>query len=117
MKIGVNLNDKSEIIVAYSDDINGETVIEVSDEEFSAIFDENLPFKVIDNKLVLNESKISQDDKNQKINELKDKLKETDYVVIKSVEYQIKGLTPPQNYLEIMDEREQWRKAINELEA
>lgn len=48
----------------------------------------------------------------QQIDELKNKLAETDYVVIKIAE----GASDASDYQEILDNRKKWRKEINELE-
>ena len=48
----------------------------------------------------------------QKIQELKQKLEETDYQAIKFAEGQING----DDYASIREQRQQWRNEINELE-
>lgn len=48
----------------------------------------------------------------QKINELKRKLRDTDYKAIKYAE----GLIPLSEYQEIRGERQAWRDEINQLE-
>jgi uncharacterized UPF0160 family protein len=48
----------------------------------------------------------------RQINELKDKLTETDYVVIKIAE----GVSDASDYQEVLDNRKEWREKINELE-
>jgi hypothetical protein len=47
------------------------------------------------------------------IAQLKKKLTETDYIVIKIME----GVATPEDYPGILDQREQWRMEINNLEA
>lgn len=47
------------------------------------------------------------------INELKEKLRETDYQAIKYAE----GLISKTNYLAIKNQRQEWRDKINELEG
>lgn len=51
--------------------------------------------------------------KQQKINELKAKLQATDYVVIKIAE----GVATPEEYAEVIAQRQAWRAEINELEG
>ena len=55
-----------------------------------------------------------------RINELKQKLAETDYVVIKIAEAQVTGVEmlseDADRYAEIILQRQQWRDQINELE-
>ena len=55
------------------------------------------------------------------IAELKQNLFDTDYIITKIAEYQVGGVEMPeddaQRYAEIMKQREEWRKQINELEA
>lgn len=53
--------------------------------------------------------------------ELKAKLADTDYIIIKMSEYSISGTEIPEDdaarYAEIIKQREQWRTQINELEG
>ena len=49
----------------------------------------------------------------QKINQLKQQLGNTDYVVIKIAE----GVATFEEYIEVLEQRKQWRAEINELEA
>ena len=51
--------------------------------------------------------------KQQKINELKAKLQATDYVVIKIAE----GAATPEEYADVIAQRQAWRAEINELEG
>lgn len=56
-----------------------------------------------------------------KIPELKQKLSDTDYVVSKMVESQVTGVPIPaedaERYASILEQRQQWRDEINELES
>lgn len=51
--------------------------------------------------------------KQQKINELKSKLNETDYIIIKIAE----GVAAPEEYADVIAQRQAWRAEINELEG
>lgn len=51
--------------------------------------------------------------KQQEIEELKENLEKTDYVVIKIAE----GVATPEEYADVIEQRQQWRARINELEA
>lgn len=51
--------------------------------------------------------------KQQKINELKQKLNNSDYCVIKIAE----GVATPEEYSEVLANRQLWRAQINELEG
>lgn len=69
--------------------------------------------KVVDGKVVAVERVISQAEINrQKIAELKQKLKETDYQAIKYFE----GYLTDYEYEPIKNQRQAWRDEINELE-
>lgn len=63
----------------------------------------------------------AENERLDKIDELKAKLAETDYVVIKIAEYTSNGTELPEDdaerYADIMAQREQWRKEVNELET
>lgn len=53
--------------------------------------------------------------------DLKQKLLDTDYVITKMSEYNVSGTAMPEadaeRYAGIIEQREQWRKQINELEV
>ena len=63
----------------------------------------------------------AENERLDKIDELKAKLAETDYVVIKIAESTSNGTELPEDdaerYADIMAQREQWRKEVNELET
>lgn len=54
-----------------------------------------------------------EDIKQARINELKAKLSETDYIVIKIAE----GEATPEEYAEVLTNRKAWREEINKLQA
>lgn len=60
-------------------------------------------------------------ERQRQIAELKQKLNETDYVITKMSEYNVSSTAMPEadaeRYAGIIEQREQWRKQINELEA
>lgn len=60
-------------------------------------------------------------ERQRQIAELKQKLDETDYVITKMSEYNVSGEIMPEadaeRYASVIEQREQWRKQINELEA
>lgn len=62
----------------------------------------------------------SEDERLAKIDELKSKLANTDYVLIKMIEYNISGAQMSEDeatrYADVIEQRIQWRKEINELE-
>jgi len=51
----------------------------------------------------------------QRIEELKDKLRETDWVVVEILEFQLVGHTTPHDIDEIYDQRQEWRDEIEQL--
>lgn len=59
-------------------------------------------------------------ERQSQIDELKQNLIDTDYMVMKIMEYQIGGIEMPEEdaakYADIMIQREEWRNKINELE-
>ena len=59
-------------------------------------------------------------ERQSQIDELKQSLIDTDYMVMKIMEYQIGGIEMPEEdaakYADIMIQREEWRNKINELE-
>lgn len=60
-------------------------------------------------------------ERQRQIAELKRKLTETDYIITKMSEYNVSGVEMPaedaERYAAIIEQRQQWRDQINELEA
>ncbi|PKL68941.1 MAG: hypothetical protein CVV28_02170 [Methanobacteriales archaeon HGW-Methanobacteriales-1] len=113
MEIGINLNEKNQVIVVFDDSINGEARVEISDEVFDNIFNKSIPYLFQGEELVIDENKQFYDIKFNQIVELKKKLSDTDYIVTKTMEYQITGKPIPQEYNQIMVDRDSWREQIN----
>ena len=90
--------------------------IELTNEEFNNLMCEQSKgkeLKVVNGKVVAVEIVISQAEINKnKILELKNKLKETDYQAIKHFE----GCLTDYEYEPIKAQRQAWRDEINELE-
>lgn len=65
-------------------------------------------------------SEKKEQERQNQIEELKQNLIDTDYMVMKIMEYQIGGIEMPEEdaakYADIMIQREEWRNKINELE-
>lgn len=117
VEIGINLNENNQVIVAYDDPLNGDIRLEISQEVYDQIFIENKPFKYMDGELVVDTLKMGNDEKEKEILLLKQQLADTDYVVIKSMEFQLQGQSIPDEYSQIISDREAWRVRINILEA
>ena len=62
------------------------------------------------------EEEIAQQQREQRIWELKDQLAQGDYKIIKCAEAQLMGEEMPYNVGFLVTQRNQWRKEINELE-
>lgn len=116
MEVGINLNEKNQVIVAYADQTNGETRLEISDEVFENIFNKFLPYRLENGKLIIDENKQSYDIKFNQVEELKKNLSDTDYIVTKAMEYQITGKPIPTDYNQILVDRDSWRDQINTLQ-
>lgn len=113
MEIGINLNEKNQVIVIFDDSVNGDARLEITDEIFDNIFNKSIPYRFQGEELVIDENKQSYDIKFNQVEELKKKLSDTDYIVTKSMEYQITGKTIPSEYNQIMVDRDSWREEIN----
>ena len=95
-----------------------------SEEMFEFDFPEDFDFgiqdeyRIIDGELIENSKPIPI---SRQIAELKVKLRETDYVPTKLMDYQVTGTAlsddEAERYADIMAQRQQWREQINELEA
>lgn len=62
------------------------------------------------------EEEIAQQQRDARIWELKDQLAQGDYKIIKCAEAQLMGEEMPYNVGFLVNQRNQWRKEINELE-
>ncbi len=95
---------------------------ESGDYELPANFDFNHMncYQLKNNKIVLDEKKlisIIEKENNQLIiQELKNELNSTDYMVIKSYEYYLAGLEIPYDFTKLHTQRQELRDKINELE-
>lgn len=69
------------------------------------------------NVKIRKKAEIEANKKKTEIRELKKQLDETDYMIIKSIEYQILGIEIPYNLAELHTERQTIRDKINELEG
>lgn len=116
-EIGININENNQVIVAYADDINGDIRLEITDLIFDSIFNKSIPYKYENGILVVDENKQLTEEKENLINDLKQKLVDTDYIVTKSMEYQLTGKTIPTSYNQILFDRDSWRKQINNLQS
>lgn len=97
-----------------------EFAIGMSEFDFPDDFDFNKQneYRIVDNELVHDPLPEPVD---HQITELKSKLAETDYVVIKVYEAMVAESEIPDEdasrYAEIITQRQQWRQQINDLEA
>lgn len=78
-------------------------------------------YTVTDGTLVYTGAASSYENTQRQLAELYDNLNATDYVVTKLAEYNISGMAlsdeDADRYTSILEQREQWRSQINELEA
>lgn len=105
----VQLDENNRIVGAceYNCFSNDTTVIDIdlpSNIDLGDIHN----YKVIDGKLVYSKR---PDEIESEINELKLKLSQTDYVVMKIAE----GVSDKEEYHSVLESRKRWRNKINEL--
>ena len=118
--IKVNYDSKTGKVISFNKDT--EPYIEITEQERKQpLPDKYSYYAVVDGKFTIKrrtptEEEVSKDKVyaiNEEINELKGKLRDTDYKAIKYSE----GWFTDEEYAEVKAQREEWRKRINELEA
>lgn len=118
MEIGIVTNDKNQVELFFFDDENG-TRVNINEETLDGIKEGNL-YKYIDGNFIRDTPREQYIQNFIQIDELKKKLSDTDYVVTKTMEYQITGKPIPTNYNQIIVDRDSWREQIktfqNEME-
>lgn len=107
--------DKDDYIISCLTDEKGEYEV---DDNFDFIHTNCYQLK--DNEIVLDEKKLNsiiEKENNQLIiQELKNELNSTDFMVIKSYEYYLAGLEIPYDFVKLHKQRQELRDKINELE-
>lgn len=112
-------NDGRIFVTTDNEAYTDETYFEF---EFPEDFDYSLQneYRIVDGELVHDPIEPSPSVQTQ-IAELKQKLQETDYTVIKVYESMVTGEALPdedaERYAEVIEQRKAWRVQINELEA
>lgn len=115
MEIGIDINDKNQVKIIYIDSINGNIRIDITAEEH-ALIKEGLPL-LYNGKLSLDIVEQQKIENENKILSLKQKLNETDYIVTKAMEYQLRGEPIPAEFNQVLSEREAWRTQINDIQT
>ena len=116
VQIGININNDNQVIAFFMDNVNGQIRVDVSQMVFDNIFNKSIPYKYTNNKLSIDTGKQEFELKEKEIQELKEKLQDTDHVVIKLAEAQVTGKTVNENYSKVLGDRQAWRDKINLLE-
>jgi hypothetical protein len=102
--ISYNLDKDEELDVLFDNPNSGEYQVEIDDDVYEEIFNEGKSPRLIDKKMI-----VDNNFSLLKIRSLKKKLAETDYMIIKGYEEQLEET-------DIIKDRREWRKEINELE-
>lgn len=116
MEVGINLNENYEVTAFFFDNESGDLRISISNDLITEINQGNL-FKYQNNELIRDTNKENHVTKIIEIETLKQKLVETDYIVTKSMEYQLTGKSIPDEYNQILINRDSWRNRINILQS
>lgn len=107
-KISYNIQENGSL--RLFDEINsGEHIIEVSEEQYDNIFNKAVPFKLVDNELVVDEVQI-------KITKIYEELESTKWVIDEVNEYHANQEAVPTELLTILQERKNLKQALEELE-
>ena len=103
--------DKKGMLSLFNDIEAGEKQIEIHDHIYDRIFNQGESAEIENGKIV-----IKTYDTVKKINKLKKKLQDTDYIIIKQYEKVLLGeeLDDVKN---IINQRKGWRNGINKLEG
>lgn len=125
MLIGFEIDENNVVICWYFDlsnlEIDNIVTVEVSDDFVENLGDKQ--FKYENEKLIASADLLQIHNNKARIAELKQLLADTDYISNKIIEFtalqQINGTNEliPENWVEIMNERENYRIEINQLET
>lgn len=115
MEIGIDLNEDNQVLLFYFNESDGLRV-EIPEEVIEGI-NRGYLYKFIEGEFIRDTQKETIIHNIIEIDLLKQKLAETDYIVTKSMEYQITGKPIPDEYNQILIDRDSWRNRINILQS
>ena len=115
MEVGIELNEDNQVLLFYFNEIDGLRV-DLPDKILEGLNSGHL-YKYIDGEFLRDTYKEAMIQNIIVIESLKQKLAETDYIVTKSMEYQITGKPIPDEYNQILINRDSWRNRINILQS
>lgn len=119
MIISITIDSEDNVIALHDLEGAGDFDLEVTEEYYNNIINKPKPLKYLNGELVVDTVEEEIRTKKLEIEEYKEYLRDTDYVVVKMNEYQLQGqeiesiLT---QYNDILIEREAKRTLINSLE-
>lgn len=116
MEVGLDINENNQILVYSFDGENGMIRTEISDEVLNGI-NQGYLYKFENNEFVRDFDREKLIENQIKIDDLKQKLVDTDYVVSKAMEYNLTGKTLSEDDSLILNSRDTWREQINTLET
>lgn len=112
-KISYNILEDGTIF-ATDDEISGKYKTEISNALFNKIFNKNaVPLKLNDNNKIVEDVELAKIFK--RIDELAINLKNTEYVIIKAMDYFLDNKEIPSDLQAILDQRKEWQKEMDDL--
>lgn len=117
MIIGINLDDKNRVIVAFPDENNGDIKVDVDETNFSDVIMGLNPYKYENNKLIVDTAKQEYESLENQVLTLEQSLRETNDKVAEALEYKLRDETIPDELQTILDNRESLRSEINSLKS
>lgn len=115
MEVGVQINENNQVVLVFLDTVSG---IRVNiDSEIINNMENGYCYKYVDGEFIRDTQKETMVQNLIEIDILKQKLADTDYIVTKSMEYQITGKPIPDECNQILIDRDSWRNRINILQS
>lgn len=115
MEIGIDLNEDNQVLLFYFNENDGLRV-KIPEEVLEGI-NQGYLYKYIDGEFIRDTQQEIIIQNLIEIENLKQKLAETDYIVTKSMEYKLTAKPIPDDYNQILFDRDLWRNRINILQS
>lgn len=114
VNIGINVDSNNKVINVFLDPVNGAIRLDISDEILNDL-KACKSYKYENNQLIADPDGDTLIANQNRIEELKQQLKDTDWISVKISEYEHLGKTLDHDYSTELTQRQAWRDEINQL--
>ena len=114
MDMGIDIDEYNQVTAWYSDNLNGQIRIDVTDEVLTEINEGHL-FKYDNNQLIRDTTREQVVELQEQIDGLEKELQELTPKMAEGIEYQLRGEELPEECQEVLNRRQVLRDQINLL--